>query len=99
MEPTPFPFSALTVDSLLNLTTTLLASQLPASSVATVSNISDMSGSAAESAALASTTMSHSADFIEPPEDLTWCFDLIVFYKSIAEEDQQAMKVLQQLET
>ena len=35
---------------------------------------------------------------VEPPVS-DWCFDLILFYRSIGEEDQQAASVLEQLET
>lgn len=42
--------------------------------------------------------LSTSPTFDEPPVE-DWCFNLIIFYRSISEDDAQALKVLQQLET
>ncbi|CAD5229363.1 unnamed protein product [Bursaphelenchus okinawaensis] len=37
--------------------------------------------------------------FLEPPPADAWCFDLIMFYKTTAEDDEQARNVLLQLES
>ncbi|KAL3093404.1 hypothetical protein niasHS_005918 [Heterodera schachtii] len=51
------------------------------------------------SSALSETTNSSStsAIFEEPPVD-TWCFDLLLFYRSVGDDDPQAKNVLAQLE-
>lgn len=45
------------------------------------------------------TTVKPEVIFNEMPPVEDWCYDLIVYYRSIAEDDEQSLKVLLQLET